>query len=483
MKCKLDKQIVFLLFLNLLLFLPSLFEPISYGDECIYLTLGQALRKGSVFYRDIHDNKPPLLYFLAAASFGRLSLLRAFNLVFNLFHLGLVYYLAKKLTKNRLASFFAGLSFTILYLLFEGKTANGEMFMMVPATLAVYLLLEDKKAKNFRKSCLIGCLFAIGFLFKIPLAFDFAGIIFAYYFLPLKKISLGNLRKVFGNRQLIGNLLGFSMPILASIVYYAAKGAFTPYVRSALLQNIGYLSSWQGSGSDLIIKFGLTAAIALIILVLRKSISKNFAFFGLWFVFALFGALLSGRPYPHYLIETVPSLSILIALAWSEKKFKNIAITTAAFGLLLTGYSYYRFWYYPILPYYKNFFLFVSGRISQKQYLSFWGEKTANDYRLARLIKEHTLPTEPVFIWGDGACAYAIADRLPTGKYTVNYHIFDFNGFEETLNSIKDKKPKVIVKLNGEKTVWPELNQLLFKDYRLFLYPEISDRVFLLKRN
>jgi len=99
------------------------------------------------------------------------------------------------------------------------------------------------------------------------------------------------------------------------------------------------------------------------------------------------------------------------------------------------------------------------------------------------LIKEHTLPTEPVFIWGDGACTYAIADRLPAGRYTVNYHIFDFNGFEETLNSIGDKKPKIIIKLNGEKTIWPELNQLLFRNYRLFLYPEISDRVFLLKRS
>src|SRR3989338_9802284 len=46
--------------------LPSLMEPHRYADEEIYLTLGQGFRKGLVFYRDIHDNKPPLLYVIAA---------------------------------------------------------------------------------------------------------------------------------------------------------------------------------------------------------------------------------------------------------------------------------------------------------------------------------------------------------------------------------------------------------------------------------
>src|SRR3989339_218386 len=51
-----------------LLRLPGLFEPHRYADEEIYLTLGLGLRKGLVFYRDIHDNKPPLLYLVAAVA-------------------------------------------------------------------------------------------------------------------------------------------------------------------------------------------------------------------------------------------------------------------------------------------------------------------------------------------------------------------------------------------------------------------------------
>src|SRR5688500_951991 len=56
--------------------IPSLFEPSSYGDEMIYLSLGEAIRRGISLYKDIHDNNPPLLYFMAAIG-GNLFRFRA----------------------------------------------------------------------------------------------------------------------------------------------------------------------------------------------------------------------------------------------------------------------------------------------------------------------------------------------------------------------------------------------------------------------
>ena len=50
----------------ILLRLPSLIEPEWYGDEGIYRTIGLALSRGEVLYRDIWDNKPPLLYWMCA---------------------------------------------------------------------------------------------------------------------------------------------------------------------------------------------------------------------------------------------------------------------------------------------------------------------------------------------------------------------------------------------------------------------------------
>ena len=66
------------------------------------MTLGNAFRKGLVFYRDIHDNKPPLLYLLAALSFGHFYLFRLFAIVANLLHFLVIYLFPCKGKKNSL---------------------------------------------------------------------------------------------------------------------------------------------------------------------------------------------------------------------------------------------------------------------------------------------------------------------------------------------------------------------------------------------
>lgn len=483
-KLQIDRGLILLTLLCLFLFLPSLFEPISYGDECIYLTMGQGLRKGLTFYRDIHDNKPPLLYVLAALSFGNLSVFRTFNILGNLFHLAILYSLIKKLTKNKLSSLVGGLVFIISYLFLEGRTANGEMFMMIPASLAIYLIFKNQDQERFLAGLRTGFLFAIGFLFKIPLAFDFLAIMVALYILPINNLNLKEIWRNIKSPGLIGNLTGFFTPILASIFYYAVKGGLVPYVRSALFQNIGYLSSWQGSNTSLIIRFLLLISVSLMIFIFRTKVSKRLSFFSLWFIFALFGALLSGRPYPHYLIEIVPALAILIALAVNQKKVANTTFALSAVVLVIASHQYFKFWRYPIVPYYQNFFRLISRKITAKEYVkNYWGEKTLNDYQLAGFIKEHTDKKDRIFLWGDGACTYAISNRLPAGRYTVNYHIFDFDGYSETLKAIENNKPKIIVKLAEENKTWPELDQLIQKDYHPFPVSGISDQVFLRNYN
>ena len=120
----LSKYKFLLLIIALLLFLrlPSLFEPYWYGDEGIYLTIGHALNKGLVLYRQIHDNKPPTLYYLAALSqtvFGfRLLLLIWMIPTIYIFHL-----LSKKLFSPLLSK----LS-TIIFLIFSSIPLIEGMF-------------------------------------------------------------------------------------------------------------------------------------------------------------------------------------------------------------------------------------------------------------------------------------------------------------------------------------------------------------------
>lgn len=90
-------------FVFIILRLPSLFEPYWYGDEGIYLVLGQAIRKGLTLYSQIHDNKPPTLYYLAAIArtvFGFRLLLAVFMVptIYYFYRLSL-HFLIKKLAK------------------------------------------------------------------------------------------------------------------------------------------------------------------------------------------------------------------------------------------------------------------------------------------------------------------------------------------------------------------------------------------------
>src|SRR3990167_10237118 len=87
-KIHLPPWLLLVLALVFLFRIPSFFEPYTYGDEMIYLTLGNAIRRGLVLYRDIHDNKPPLLYLIAAVA-GNVFWFRAILAAWSLTTIGL----------------------------------------------------------------------------------------------------------------------------------------------------------------------------------------------------------------------------------------------------------------------------------------------------------------------------------------------------------------------------------------------------------
>lgn len=458
--------LILILGLNLLVRLPALFDPVSYGDECIYLTLGNALRKGLVFYRDIHDNKPPLLYFLAAFAGGKLFWFRLLLLIGNTVNVWLIYRLGKFLVagnNEEKAGLLAALLFALFSFFPEGRIANGEIFMIIPASLGYLLILL---ALNFKKKLqkkketffiLAGLCFSAAFLIKVPVGFDFIGLslaIFAFDKKTIKEIKL--------------LLLSFSLPIIASIIYYSLFGAFVPYVRSALLQNIGYLSSWGSSSFGIVWRALILMIGTGLLFFWRRKLGFYFYSLANLTIFGYFGLFLSGRPYPHYLLEVAPWLALLLTLVIFQKKLSYFITAGALIILLALGFKVYNFWWYPQIPYYQNFVKFSLGKISLQEYYLFFGKKTLEDYQVAKDLVLYSKPQDRVFIWGDGACIYALSGRIPPGRYTVNYHIYDFNGYQETLTAIRAKTPELIVLLEPLNEKMADLKNILSSDYFFF---------------
>ena len=144
-------EVLILIVLGLIVLrMPSLFEPYWYGDEGIYLTLGMALRKGLVFYRDIHDNKPPLLYLVAALAQTQFW----FRFMLLWWHAAttvVVYKLAELIfsgVKNKATVILTTVIFVALTLFFEGNIANGEIFMILPVTVGMLIINQKSKIKN-----------------------------------------------------------------------------------------------------------------------------------------------------------------------------------------------------------------------------------------------------------------------------------------------------------------------------------------------
>ena len=150
-----------------LLRLPSFFEPNWYGDEGVYQAIGEAINKGSLLYRDIWDNKPPLLYFLYALFNSDQFALRFVSFIFGAFSIVVFFFLSKKLFSH----YFLTTSIFVILLglpIIEGNIANAENFMMLPILLSAFLIYSLPKPHSKTVSFQLvaaGLLLGIAFLF------------------------------------------------------------------------------------------------------------------------------------------------------------------------------------------------------------------------------------------------------------------------------------------------------------------------------
>ena len=475
-----NEGLILILLLVIVLRIPSLFEPYWYGDEGIYLVLGQGLRKGLVFYRDIHDNKPPLLYFLAAIAgnvfYFRLMLMICFGAAVAVF-----FKLMQVLfPKNGKAWYLSTLSMIWLTTITEGNIANAEIFIVLPAVAGMLLAYNEvkkqKKEQKFHRWAGVGLLFSSAFMLKVPAAFDFLAVLTWLMFFEKEKIK--QMLKSFVDKRVWVLGLGFIAPIGLSLAYYSLKGAGERFLRSALMQNIGYLASWStgdhsNSGfstqSGILIRAGLLAISLVVFWFLSKKVklSSGAKLVVVWFLMGLFGALLSERPYPHYLIQIAVPGSILFSyFLYGRRKIMKLVVLGV---VLITGFYYYqiRFWHYPIVPYYKNFIDYSLGNKTLEDYRAYFDWRVNQVYRLGEYLRLKTQVDDRVFIWGDEPTVYALADRLPVGRYTVAYHVMDFDGFEETIEAFDKHRPKVVLVMEYEKREFPELFRRLATDYAL----------------
>ena len=146
--------VIFTSFLFFILRLPSLFEPLWYGDEGIYQVIGKSLNNGKLLYTEIFDNKPPLLYWLYAFFNSDQFTIRLVSLIFGVLSIGVFFLLSKKLftnNKNKI-HFVTTFIFAVLFGLpmLEGNIANAENFMLLLILASAFFIINQKKIFSCR---------------------------------------------------------------------------------------------------------------------------------------------------------------------------------------------------------------------------------------------------------------------------------------------------------------------------------------------
>lgn len=439
-----------------LLRLPSFFEPYWYGDEGIYEVLGFGMRHGRLLYRDIWDNKPPLLYLIYALFNGDQAPVRIFSFVVGLIAVILFFFLTKKLFSKTSSQYTATILFGLLLGLpfLEGNIANAENFMILPsvgAALITFYLSEDKhlKIKHYLLLAISGLLLGISFLTKVVAVFDVAAFWFFLFVIGFQTEHFGKLVKQTFTYSVIF-ITTFLLPLLVTIIFFGLHGSLKTFFQSAFFSNVGYVNY----GNQFIIPQGLLiakllllGAIALFLLIKRTSFSKTQLFIYIWLSFSLFSALFSQRPYTHYLLVFIASFSLFIGLLIQEKKkvFNTVLL------VLLIIFLAKNFWYYDkVLGYYLNFVQYVSGTKTTENYQAFFDKNAVRDYEIASYLKTVRKDNEPIFIWGNSAQIYKLAEALPPGRYTVAYHITtNRETLKETQSALIQEMPKYVIILQN----------------------------------
>lgn len=504
----LDQHALLLLALGLavVLRIPNFYEPYWYGDEGIYLTIGQALNKGAQLYTDIVDHKTPIIYWLAQV--GTQLNFRILNFFWMAAATILFYLFVLRLSQRRLAAGLATIIFALFTTLpwFEGNIPNGELFVigfvMLGAVLVSYSnyfakLVKPKTAlrldkKEFWLLLSAGAVFGLGILTKVPALFDFAAFGAIGFFILANTFNFApNQMKKWRPLLLAvvkqwGLLIaGALMPILLSALYFVAKGAGADYLQYGLLYNFHYAGNWGLPFTNRLLvfafslqgKFAIAVALIFMAAFFKKLFKPGIQFLLAWFVLALFASLLSNRPYPHYFLQVFPPLSLLVGILINDlidlarqKKRPEFAMAgnwlaaLGGAGLFVSVLLLLQVGVYPVKKYYQNWWELRTGQINVQEYNRRFNYLMDNNYQAARIIRASGV--DKIFIWGTNPMLYAQSGASPVGKFTVAFHIKDLEAYDQTMEAIKLAEPRYIVVMRNEGYNFADFYIYLHSNYR-----------------
>lgn len=464
---------IFLILLAILIFvfLMPLFEAPLERDQGTYATIARGWMNGALPYRDLWDNKGPLLFLWYVASFAWLGENIVAPRVAAAIAAGLsmcfVWAAARRLFGRKDAALTAmlfALSFANLYL---QVNANAEVFMLLPLVAGFWALVIGMKKKGGLWFLLAGIFTSLAVFTRQSAIWTFVG-----YGAWLAVICLR--RPEERKRQVVaiaaltaGGVLG----ALPFVIYFAMRGALYDLWFAMFAFNISWgveQSFWLKLVPPLFIEPGPLAGglifwIAAVVGLweLWKRNDRN-----AWLVISFLAvseaaAQTMGKGSAHYSIQLLPGAAMAAAFGlphvlecWKSGR-RSMRIWLAAAGVVTVA---------AIL------FALVRPTAEDRFRVQYTFRDYADDAigapAIAKAVASKSAPGECIYEWGRSSQIYFLADRQPCSRWFYNrpYEV-NKSMIAEVIADLRKRKPALILD-TADIPAPPELVKFMSENYR-----------------
>jgi len=433
------------------LFLMPLFNAPFERDQGLYGVIARGWLQGAVPYRDLWDNKGPMLFLWYMAAFKLLGegvvaprLLAALGTAAAV---PFVWDSARVLLgprKGLLAALFFAVAFANPFL---QANANAEILMLCPLAAGFWAFTRGSRGGSQLWFALAGVLTALAVLTKQAAAGPLAG--YGVWLVVLAVRNPGERTRHVRSTLMLG--AGTVLGLTPFIVYFAVNGALYDFFYATVKFNILF-----SGGNPIILKLIPTLILdppsllgglllwALAVLGGLRLWRRRDRASGLILTFAVFSEMavqFMGKVSAHYNVGLVPAAAILGAVgfdavldAWRGGR-RRLGYAAVVCAVISIGFS-----------------AFVYARPSSEE--RFVVQYTFRDYAyrsldardIAQKVDALTGPDDYVYEFGRQSDIYFLADRKPASRWVhARAYGIDPTMLDEVLRDLELRRPKLVL--------------------------------------
>ena len=444
--------LVVLCLIPILLYLPVMVSPLE-RDEGVYATIAQRLLRGDVPYRDLFDNKPPIVYGWYAFSFlvfgegvAAPRIVAALLLSFTTLA---IFGEARMLFPRRVAYLGAGAFAVATGLPFVALNANTEAYMLLPLVASLVAFTIGTRRGRLSWFVLAGALGALAVMTKQVAVWNLVALAVIALFWRWGKVETA-WRRITPLLSLLAGAAA-ATALIATPFFFA--GAFSDFVYANISYNwvyvrfvtIGEGLPHLGLGVTLLSALAapLVVGTALGIFTVLRRTRRNAAYLlVVWAAASAVGVASGGRFFPHYFLQLVPAMVLLTAVVVDDR---------------FHGHDPHPRW--KVATTFSAILIFVSLGANALLYLAplrtehrlaptviYQEEWDAASQSLGAYISARTGPEDTIFNLGRQSQIYFYADRRPAVRYFYDYaYDYDETALPVTLEALRQTKPVYII--------------------------------------